>query len=149
MIEGVSVIPLKQIADARGKVMHMLRADAPHFQRFGEIYFSTVVPGAVKAWHIHKTMVLNYAVPVGAIRLVLFDDRSDSRTRGELQEMPLGPNNYNLVKIPAMVWSGFKGIGSEMALVANCATLPHDPGEIERREPNDRRIPYDWESARG
>ncbi|HYL33468.1 MAG TPA: dTDP-4-dehydrorhamnose 3,5-epimerase family protein [Stellaceae bacterium] len=149
MIEGVSVIPLKQIADARGKVMHMLRADAQHFQGFGEIYFSTVISGAVKAWHIHKRMALNYAVPVGTIRLVLFDDRAGSATRGELQEMTLGSDNYNLVTIPAMVWSGFKGIGSETALVANCATLPHDPAEIERCEPNDARIPYNWDGGRG
>ncbi len=148
MIDGVGVIPLKQIADARGKVMHMLRSDAPHFRGFGEIYFSTVVPGAVKAWHFHKTMMLNYAVPVGAIRLVLFDDRTDSRTHGEVQEMILGSANYNLVAIPAMVWSGFQGISSEVALVANCTTLPHDPTEIERRDPNDRRIPYDWDRGR-
>ena len=45
--------------------MHMLRCDAPHFERFGEIYFSGVNPGAIKAWHIHREMTLNYAVPVG------------------------------------------------------------------------------------
>jgi dTDP-4-dehydrorhamnose 3,5-epimerase len=149
VIEGVCVIPLKQIADARGKVMHMLRADAPHFQSFGEIYFSTVISGAVKAWHIHKQMVLNYAVPVGTIRLVLFDNRAGSGTRGALQEMTLGSDNYSLVTIPAMVWSGFKGIGTETALIANCATLPHDPAEIERCEPNDPRIPYNWDGGRG
>jgi len=42
VIEGVRVVPLRQIPDERGKVMHMLRADDPHFERFGEIYFSTV-----------------------------------------------------------------------------------------------------------
>jgi dTDP-4-dehydrorhamnose 3,5-epimerase-like enzyme len=40
----------------RGSVMHMLRADAEHFQGFGEIYFSTVNPGAIKGWHIHREM---------------------------------------------------------------------------------------------
>lgn len=149
MIEGVSIIPLRQIADERGKVMHMLRADAPHFQAFGEIYFSTVAPGAVKAWHIHKMMVLNYAIPVGTIRLVLFDDRADSGTRGEVQEMTLGPDNYCLIIVPTQVWSGFKGIGPETALVANCATLPHDPTEIGRLDPYDQRIPYDWGIGRG
>lgn len=149
MIAGVGIVPLRQIADERGKVMHMLRADAPHFRAFGEIYFSTVVQGAVKAWHIHKTMELNYAVPVGSIRLVLFDDRAGSGTRGEVQEMTLGPDNYHLVTIPALVWSGFKSIGRETALIANCATLPHDPAEIERLDPSDSRIPYDWGIERG
>ena len=144
MIDGVRVVPLNQFADERGKVMHMLKCDSPGFQGFGEIYFSTVYPGAIKGWHIHRRMVLNYAVPHGHIKLVLYDDREGSPTKGELQELFLGPDNYCLVTIPALVWNGFKGIGTEMALVANCATIPHDPGEIDRLDPFDQRIPYDW-----
>ena len=119
--DGVVVIPLKQIVDERGKVMHMLRADAPGFGGFGEIYFSTVHPGAIKGWHIHKKMVLNYAVPHGLIKFVLYDDRAGSATRGELQELFLGPENYCLVTVPPLVWNGFKGVGAEPAIVANCA----------------------------
>jgi dTDP-4-dehydrorhamnose 3,5-epimerase len=145
VIEGVRIAPLRQILDERGKVMHMLRSDAEHFQGFGEIYFSCVYPEAVKAWHIHKKMTLNYAVPHGHIKFVLFDDRESSRTRGQIDEMFLGPDNYCLVTVPPMVWNGFKGIGEEMAIVANCATLPHDPAEIERRSPFDPTIPYDWQ----
>ena len=52
MINGVVITPLRQIADERGKVMHMLRNDAVHFSAFGEIYFSCVYPGAIKAWHL-------------------------------------------------------------------------------------------------
>lgn len=144
MIHDVRISPLKQILDERGKVMHMLRCDAAGFSSFGEIYFSCVYPGAVKAWHIHKRMTLNYAVPHGHIKLVLFDDRSGSPSRGVVQEIFLGPSNYCLVTIPPMVWNGFKGIGTEMALVANCSTIPHDPQEIDRLDPADSRIPYDW-----
>jgi dTDP-4-dehydrorhamnose 3,5-epimerase len=89
-------------------------------------------------------MTLRYAVPVGNIKLVLFDDRSESPTRGEIQEIFLGPDNYCLVTIPPEIWNGFKGIGTGMALVANCATLPHDPQEILRRDPSDPSIPYGW-----
>ena len=144
MIDGVEVHPLKQIVDERGKVMHMLRATDPWFKDFGEIYFSTVYPGVVKGWHLHKEMILNYAVVFGSIKLVLFDDRSDSPTKGEIQEVFLGPESYQLVTIPPLVWNGFKGLGTEPAIVANCASIPHDPDEIERRDPVDPRIPYDW-----
>ena len=149
MIDGVKIVPLRQIVDERGKVMHMLRSDADHFQGFGEIYFSAVHPGAVKAWHLHKKMVLNYAVPVGCIKLVLFDDRPGSATKGEITEMFLGPDNYNLVIIPASVWNGFKGIGPGTAIVANCATIPHDAAEIERLDPRDNHIPYNWDIKHG
>ena len=143
-IEGVLVTGLTRIADERGTILHMLRADDPHFSQFGEIYFSTVYPGAIKGWHIHRAMTLNYAVPVGRIKLVLYDDREESPTRGVLEEHFLGPDNYALVMVPPMVWNGFKGIGTDMALVANCATIAHDPAEIERMDPFDPSIPYDW-----
>ena len=144
MIDGVIVTPLRQIVDERGKVMHMLRSDAAHFSAFGEIYFSWVHPGAIKGWHVHHRMILNYAVPYGAIKFVLYDDRPGSRTQGMLQEIFLGSDNYCLVTVPSMVWNGFKGIGTETALVANCASIPHDPDEIERKDPFDPSIPYDW-----
>lgn len=145
MIDGVKLTPLRQILDERGKIMHMLRADQPHFQGFGEIYFSTVLPGAIKGWHIHREMTLNYAVPHGHIKLVLYDERADSPTKGELMELFLGQDNYQLVTIPPLVWNGFKGYGTEPALVANCSDIPHDPHEIDRLDPFDPRIPYSWE----
>ena len=145
MIKGVLVKPLLQIADERGKIMHMLRADEPHFEKFGEIYFSVVYPGVVKGWHIHKEMELNYAVIVGNIKLALYDDRSHSATKGNLMEIVMGEKNYLLVKVPPKVWNGFKGIGTKEAIVANCATLSHRPDEIERLDPLSKKIPYSWE----
>ena len=144
MIAGVIITPLKQITNERGKVMHMLRADSAVFRSFGEIYFSTVHPGAIKGWHLHKKMILNYAVPSGQIKFVLFDDRADSATRGQVQEIFMGPDNYCLVTVPPCVWTGFKGIGTATAIVANCASIPHDPDEIERKDPFDPSVPYDW-----
>lgn len=144
MIEGVRVTPLRQIPDERGTVMHMLRADDPHFEHFGEIYFSTIYQGVVKGWHLHERMTINYAVPVGAIKLVLFDDREGSATRGHVQEIFLGDSNYALVTVPPFVWNGFKGIVAPFSVVANCATIPHDPAEIVRLDPLSPKIPYDW-----
>lgn len=145
MIHQVFVRPLRQIPDERGKIMHMLRADEPHFEKFGEIYFSMVYPDVVKGWHLHKEMTLNYAVIDGIIKLVLYDDRKDSPTRGEVMEIFVGDGNYSLITIPPLVWNGFKGIGIKPAIVANCSTIPHDPNEIVRMDPFDNEIPYKWE----
>ncbi len=144
MIDGVVITPLRQFFDERGKVMHMLRSDSDIFSKFGEIYFSCIYPGAVKAWHLHKEMTLNYAVIHGEIKFVLYDDRFDSPTRGEIQEFFISPENYMLVTVPPMVWNGFKGVGITTAIVANCSTLPHDSNEIERLLPFDTHIPYEW-----
>ena len=122
----------------------MLRATDPDFKEFGEVYFSVVFPGAIKGWHLHKRMTINYAVPFGRIKLVLFDDRHNSSTRGEIQEIFLGQDAYQLVTVPPFIWNGFKGYGSTEALVCNCASIVHDPEEIERLDPFSERIPYDW-----
>lgn len=144
MIEGVQVAPRRVIPDDRGKVLHMLKRTDPEFEEFGEIYFSVVYPGVVKGWHLHRRMVIHYAVPSGMIKLVLYDDRAGSATRGQLQEVYLGEDNHCLVKVPVGVWNGFKGVGVAPAIVANCATIPHDPAEIERMDPHHSSIPYDW-----
>ena len=144
MIDGVLVIPLRQIPDERGKIMHMLRCDAPHFEKFGEVYFSVAYPGVIKGWHLHKRMTLNYAVITGMIKLVLHDSREGSSTRGELMELFIGEDNYCLVKIPPGVKNGYKTIGVTPALLANCATEPHDPDEMVRFDPFSPEIPYDW-----
>jgi dTDP-4-dehydrorhamnose 3,5-epimerase len=148
-IDGLVVTPLRRIPDERGAVFHMLREDSPTFERFGEIYFSMVYPGAIKAWHIHTDMTLNYAVPVGMVKLVCYDDREGSPTRGNVVELHVGELNYCLVTIPMMVWNGFKGAGTGPALVANCSTVPHRPDEIQRMDPFTDAIPYDWALRHG
>ncbi len=144
MIDGVQITPLKRIQDERGMVMHMLRADDPHFEQFGEIYFSVIYPGAIKAWHLHSRMTINYAVVDGNIKLVLYDQRPDSPTRGALQEIVFGQVNYQLVRVPPGVVNGFTAVGGTRALVANCADIPHDPSEITRIDPFTPTIPYTW-----
>ena len=144
MIDGVSIQRLKQIVDERGKVMHMLRADSPLFTKFGEIYFSVVNPGVAKAWKKHLRMTQHFAVPVGMIRLVIYDDRNNSISYGRVEIFDIGEENYCLIKIPPLVWYGFKGISSLPALIANCTDIPHDPTEVERAELSCKVIPYDW-----
>ena len=149
MIDGVKVIPLRQMVDERGKVMHMLKATDDHFTQFGEIYFSTAWPGTVKAWHIHQRMTLNNAVIHGHAKLVMYDLREDSPTRGQLQEVFLGDSNYVLVQIPPGIANGYKAYGDKVVILANCATEPHDPHEIHRLDPNTETIPYDWQVRHG
>ena len=144
MIEGVIVEPLKQVIDKRGKVMHMLRSDSPLFTNFGEIYFSVINPDAIKAWKRHLKMTQHFAVPVGKIRLVLYDNRENSITRERVEALEIGHDNYCLVKIPPLLWYGFQCLSSTPALIANCTDMPHDPNEVERLDYFDKRMPYDW-----
>ena len=148
-IDGVIARPLKQICDERGKIMHMLRADDPHFQSFGEIYFSVIYPDVIKGWHLHTRLTLNYAVPSGRIKVVCYDDRKGSPSFGKTQELFIGEDCYQLITIPAGIWNGFKAVGPTAAIVANCATLPHQPEEIIRKDPFSPDIPYNWDIRHG
>jgi dTDP-4-dehydrorhamnose 3,5-epimerase len=144
-VDGVQVIRLPQFQDERGGVYRMLRVTDPHFVEFGEIYFSTVYPGVIKAWKRHHLITVNYACIYGTLKLVLWDDRVDSPTCGVFQELVLGPeSNYSLVVVPPGVWNGFQGISEPLAMLANCATGVNDAAEFDRLEPHTKAIPYVW-----
>ena len=145
MIEGARVIPLRRIPDERGTVYHMLKRTDPHFTQFGEIYFSTIYPGVVKGWHKHREMTLNYACILGSVKVVMYDERKSSPTKGTLVEVYLGPDNYSLLIIPPDVWNGFKGMWAPYSIMANCCTHPHDPNLSTRLDPYKNHIPYTWE----
>ncbi|MBP7828860.1 MAG: dTDP-4-dehydrorhamnose 3,5-epimerase family protein [Kiritimatiellae bacterium] len=145
MIDGIRITPLRQIPDERGKIMHMLRANDPHFEKFGEIYFATAYPGVIKGWHLHKRQTQNYACLQGMIKVVLYDPRPDSPTKGEVQEVFMGEDNYLLLTIPPGIVNGWKCIGTKTALLANCATEPHAAGEMDRIDPFSPDIPYRWD----
>jgi dTDP-4-dehydrorhamnose 3,5-epimerase len=149
VIDGVKIVPLRQIVDERGKIMHMLKATDEHFIGFGEIYFSCAWPGTVKAWHVHTSMTVNNAVISGRAKLVMYDRRPNSRTHGELQEVFLGEDNYVLVQMPPGIANGYKAYGDKMVILANCASEPHRPEEMIRIDPLSPEIPYDWSLRNG
>ena len=144
MIKDVKITPLKIISDNRGSVMHMLRNDSPIFKSFGEIYFSTINENSIKAWHLHKKSTLNYVCISGKVKLVLFDNRENSVTKGKIEEINLSPKDYFLVTIPPNIWNGFKGLEKPNSIIANCLDLPHDEKEMVRIEPFDKSINYNW-----
>ena len=145
MIHDVKITPLKIISDNRGKVMHMLRTDSQVFEKFGEIYFSTIYHQSIKGWHLHKESTLNYVCIKGKVKLVLFDNRKESSTKGVYQELILSPEDYFLVTIPPNIWNGFKGLDKAESIIANCLTLPHNEREMVRKDLFDKSFSYKWE----
>ncbi len=151
MIDGVKIKPLKMIPDERGRLFEILRTDDAIFRKFGQAYLTTAYSGVVKAWHYHKIQYDNFCALAGMFKLALYDDRSDSATRGKLQEVFLGVHNPLVVQIPPGVWHGFKAISEHEAMMLNLPTEMYDhktPDEY-RRPWNDPAIPYDWERKNG
>tara|TARA_B100001173_G_C16026337_1_gene564200 strand:- start:240 stop:689 length:450 start_codon:yes stop_codon:yes gene_type:complete len=144
MIDGVIVKKLRKIPDERGAIYHMLRSDDPDFIQFGEIYFSIAYPNVIKGWHEHTKQTQNYAVIDGMIKLVLYDNRKNSKTFKSLNELFIGDLNYSLVTIPTGIIMGYKCIGNKTSILANCSTHTHDPKEMINYDPFGDIIPYDW-----
>ncbi len=149
MIEGVKTKKLKVIPDERGRLMEMLRSDDELFITFGQVYLTTAYPGVVKGWHYHKKQTDNMVVAKGMMKIVLYDAREGSSTKGEVNEFFMGIHNTILLQIPPFIFHGFTCIGEEEAMVINCPTETfnyEDPDEF-RVDPHENDIPYDWERA--
>lgn len=151
MIDGVVVKPLKVIPDERGYLMEMLRADDPFFEKYGQTYLTVVYPGVVKGWHYHKKQTDHLCAVKGMAKVVLYDDRMESPSNGEVHELFIGERNPVLVRIPPGVLHGMKGVGNEPAYIVNTPSEMYDyddPDEF-RVDPHDNEIPYSWERKDG
>lgn len=146
MIEGVKLKKLRIIPDERGRLMEILRADDECFIKFGQVYLTTGFPGVVKAWHYHKVQTDNFAVVKGMMKVVLYDSRPGSPTKGEVNEFFIGELNPTLLTIPPLVYHGFKCVSETEAFVVNTPTEAYSykqPDEF-RVDAHSKEIPYDW-----
>ena len=156
MIQGVKVKELQLHSDERGQLMEILRCDEPIFTRFGQVYMTTCKPGYAKAWHYHKKQADNFVCLKGKIRLVLYDSRNGSKTRGEVQEFVMSPEDPFLVKIPPKVYHGFECISKEEALMLNVPDYPYNRKPFSGKKPDEYRLPFDakeipfrWKAKKG
>lgn len=146
MIDGVKIKLLKPNADERGYLQEILRADDEFYEGFGQIYVSLNYPGVVRAWHYHKKQVDFMTVVKGMAKIVLYDGREGSSTRGQVDEFFCGEHNRILIRIPELVMHGYKTIGTEPCLLINIPTKCYDRSEPDeyRVPPHDNDIPYAW-----
>jgi len=151
LIQGVNVKPLKIIADERGYLMEMMRSDDPFFQKFGQSYVSVAYPGVVKGWHFHKVQTDHFVIVKGMMKVVLYDQRDGSPTKGLINEFFMGEKNPILVTIPRGVVHGMKGSGTEPAMLVNVPTelYKYDKPDEYRIDPHENDIPYDWDRKDG
>ena len=146
LIRGVKVKELRVIPDERGRLFEILRRDDPLFTSFGQVYCTTVNYEVVKGWHYLKKQTDNFVCVSGMIKLVAYDTRPRSPTKGQLNEFCIGVHHPRLVQIPPGVYHGFKGISHPEAVVINVPNEPyhHRRPDEYRLDPHTNEIPYDW-----
>jgi len=151
LIDGVGIRKLQPIVDERGWLMELFRSDWKEYERFGQLYITTCYPGIVKAWHYHKKQTDNFICIKGMAKVVLYDARENSITKGVINEFFMGERNFMLLKIPPNVYHGFKAIGNREAWILNIPTEVYNYSEPDEfRVPFDSKdIPYDWAAKSG
>lgn len=151
MIAGVKLKQLKFNCDERGRLMEILRSDWPEFIKFGQVYLTTAYPGVVKAWHYHKKQTDTFICVKGMMKVVLYDSRPKSPTKGQVMEIFMGVHNPLLVQIPPNVFHGFKCISGEESFILNAPTEIYNskmPDEY-RLPAHSKKIPYQWDRVDG
>jgi dTDP-4-dehydrorhamnose 3,5-epimerase len=153
LIDGVVVKKLSVNCDERGRLMEMIRADDKVLKdlQFGQVYMTTAYPGVVKAWHYHKKQTDHFVCVKGMMKVVLYDSREGSPTKGVVNEFFMGEHSPILVEIPKHVYHGFKCVSETEAMVINYTTQCYDykdPDEY-RLDPHKNDIPYDWNRKDG
>lgn len=151
MIDGVRMRQLRQIHDERGYLMEILRSDWPEFERFAQCYITVAYPGVVKGWHYHKIQTDNLVPIRGQAKIVCYDHREGSKTRGEVNEFFGGEQNPMVIQVPPLVLHGFKAIGGQPAYVINIPTelYRYDTPDEYRMPHDSKEIPYDWNVKMG
>ena len=137
-LEDIYVTPLNRITTVGGDVLHALKDSDTGFNGFGEIYFSWVEQGAIKAWKYHQRMTMNLVVPLGEVRFVFHLTNQKDNFRDEI----IGEEKYFRLTVPPRIWFGFQGISTGRSLIMNLADMAHDPDEVLRKKKSE--IIYNW-----
>ena len=147
-IRGVVVKELVRHCDERGYLLEVLRDDDGLLSRFGQSTYTLTYPGVIKAFHWHRHQDDLWFIAQGEARVVLYDLREDSPTKGVTQVIYAGEHRPLLILIPAGVAHGYQVLGSKPLGLFYHTTRSYDP-----RDPDEERIPYDdptigfdWES---
>ena len=157
MLPGVKVYNIKKNIDERGFFAELLRLDWKNFiedDNIMQVNLSISYPGIIRAWHRHLRGQIDYiCVVTGALKVCAYDDREDSKTNGQLDEIILNSEQLQIIRIPGFYWHGTKCMGDEPSRTLYFVTRLYDyknPDE-ERRPWNDPSIidprtgePYDW-----
>lgn len=147
-IEGVVLKDLVTHRDERGFFREIIRVTDEFFQEgFGQWSHSLMYQATAKAWHIHQKQIDWWYVPIGVLKVALFDTRENSPTHSVLMEFLMGENQpAQVVKIPPGVAHGCRCISGPAHLfyVTSNVYNPADEGRIPHNDPS---IGYDWQKG--
>jgi dTDP-4-dehydrorhamnose 3,5-epimerase len=145
VIDGVITRTVVVQSDERGSVSEIFN---PAWGFTSEpivyVYETTIHPGQKKAWIVHEEQDDRLFFNQGAAKVVLYDARVGSPTKGMVTELFVGIANQTLVRIPAGVFHGVVNVGADALRFVNLPTRPyrHDKPDKLRLPADSEAIPY-------
>jgi dTDP-4-dehydrorhamnose 3,5-epimerase len=145
-IAGVVVRELLHVPGERGVLTELFRAEWDGSGPVAQVFHIALRAHALSAWHCHADATDRLFAVAGALKIVLFDGRDGSPTRGRINEFTVGEARPTLVIVPPQVWHGVQNLDGAPGQLVNMPThayayedpdhwrLPHDTAEI----------PYSW-----
>jgi dTDP-4-dehydrorhamnose 3,5-epimerase len=138
-IDGVSIREVRHVPRDHGVITEIFR---PEWDPTGlpvlHIYQSRLFAGALGAWSCHQRTTDRLFVNQGQLKVVMYDDREGSRTKGTVMQLIAGDARPCLIVLPPGVWHGLQNVGNSDALVINCPTAAYD-----YKDPDHYRLPFD------
>ncbi len=147
LLEGVSQKEIQNIITRNGITTELYRPEWPVGpDEVRHIIHATLRANAISAWHVHEYQTDTIFVTSGSIKLVLFDDRPNSTTRGDINVFHLSRMRPTVITIPPGIWHGLQNIENSESSFINYfdrAYVYTDPDEW--RLPSDTdKIPYQF-----
>ena len=144
-IEGVKIVDLKNFVSEDGYLSELGRLDDEgnikglNNFKMRQINFTKVLPGTIKAWHLHFNQDdLWFVPPDGHLTIGLVDIRDDSPTKEVKMKFVVGSGKSQLVYIPSGVAHGYVNNTMESQYVFYFVNQ-----EFDIDNPDEKRLPWD------
>ncbi len=136
-IQGVLFRETKNILTERSVVRECYRKDwALHEREIKHIIAVSSWPRQIMGWHKHLIQTDHVFVVKGTFKAVLFDDRDESATRGDIYVTQLGDMRPGVLVIPPGIWHAFETLTMEPATLLN-----YFDREYQYDDPDEYKLP--------
>lgn len=139
LIDGVRIREVRHVPKASGRLTEIYRRDwLTDAEAVDQVFQVVLQPGRITAWHAHERTLDRLFACEGSARIVLYDPRPGSPTRGLINQFMFGEHRPALVVIPPRVWHGLQNVGTTPLHVLNLVDRAYDYAA-----PDHWRIPAD------
>ena len=142
LIDGVALHEMPNILTRNGVTTEVVRPEwAVGSLPIVHMIHVALRPRAISAWHCHHLQTDRIFVTDGTLRIVLFDDREGSPTRGKVDVLLLGRLRPGTLLIPPFVWHGIENLEHRTAGFINFFDRPYC-----YENPDEWRLPLDTDA---